>query len=63
MVHQLVAELAEVVDAGAGGARWKALCAPQALGWAGGHAVNATVGQVQAAVATVQADGRKAVII
>lgn len=63
MVHQLVAELAEVVDAGARGNRWKAFCSTQALGWAGGHGVNAAIGQVQAAVATVQADGREAVIV
>lgn len=63
LVHQLVAELTEVVDAGAGGAGRQAFCGGQALGRAGGHAVDAAAGQVQAAVATVQADGREAVIV
>lgn len=52
-----------MVDAGAGGARLKALCGTQALGWAGGHSINAAIGQVQAAVATIQADGREAVTV
>lgn len=63
LVHQLVAQLTEVVDAGAGGACWKTFCSAQALGWAGGHGVNTAIGQVQAAVATVQADGWEAVIV
>lgn len=63
LVQQLVAELAEVVDAGAGGARWKAFGGTQALSRAGGHGVDTAIGQVQAAVATVQADGREAAIV
>lgn len=63
LVHQLVAELAEVVDAGAGGAPRKAFRGTQALGRAGGHGITTAVGQVQAAVATVQADGWEAAIV
>lgn len=57
LVHQLVAELAEVADAGAGGARQQAPVGTQALGRAAGQGVIAAVGQVQAAAAAVQADG------
>lgn len=56
LVHQLVPELAEVADTGAAGATWRALC------WGAGHGF-ITVGQVQAAAAAVQADGRAAVIV
>lgn len=63
LVHQLVAELAEVADAGAGGASWQAPCSTEALRWTAGHGVIAAVGQVQAAAAAVQADGRAAVIV
>lgn len=56
LVHEPVAELSEVVHAGAGGACW------QALRGAAGQGVVASAGQVQAAGAHVQADGRAAVI-
>lgn len=55
LVHQLTAELAEVIDSRAGGATWQARTA--------GHGVITAVGQVQAATAAVQADGREAVIV
>lgn len=48
LVHQLVAELSEVADAGAGGTGWRA----QALA-----RVGTTIGQVQAAAAAIQANG------
>lgn len=63
LVHQLVAELAEVADAGAGGARRQAPVGTEALGRAAGQGVIAAVCQVQAAAAAVQADGRAAVIV
>lgn len=61
LVHELVAELAEVTDTGAGGASWQPSRCPEAL--AGSHGLIASVGQVQAAAAAVQADGRAAVIV
>lgn len=61
LVHQLVAELAKVADTGAGGARWQA--PTEALSRTAGHGVITAIGQVQAATATVQADGRAAVIV
>lgn len=60
LVHQLVAELAEVTDTGAGWASWQPSCCSEAL--AGRHGLVASVSQVQAAAAAVQADGRAAVI-
>lgn len=63
LVHQLVAELPEVADAGAGGARRQAPVGTEALSRTGGHGVVAAVGQVQAAAAAVQADGRAAVVV
>ena len=58
LVHQLVAELAEVSDTGARGASWQG---PRGAEEA--HGVIAAVGQVQAATAAVQANGREAVIL
>lgn len=52
-----------MTDARAGGARWQAPCSTKALSRAAGHGVNTAIGQVQAAAATVQANGRAAVII
>lgn len=63
LVHQLVAELAEVIDTGAGGASWQAPGTTEALGRTGRQGVITAVGQVQAATAAVQADGRAAVIV
>lgn len=63
LVHQLVAELAEVIDTGAGGASWQAPSSAEALSRTAGHGVITAIGQVQAATATVQADGRAAVIV
>lgn len=63
LVHQLVAELAEVADTGAGGARRQAPVSTEALSRTAGHGVVTAVGQVQAAAAAVQADGRAAVIV
>lgn len=63
LVHQLVAELAEVAYTGAGGARRQAPGGAEALSRTGGHGFVAAVGQVQAATATVQADRRAAVIV
>lgn len=63
LVHQLVAELAEMTDTGAGGACRQAPSGTEALGRTGGHGVITSVGQVQAATATVQANGRAAVIV
>lgn len=63
LVHQLVAELAEVIYTGAGGASWQHPCTAEALSWTAGYGVITAVGQVQAAAAAVQADGRAAVII
>lgn len=57
LVHQLVAELAEVTDTGAGGARWKAPFSTEALSRVAGHGVVTSICQVQAAAATVQANG------
>lgn len=59
LVHQLVAELAEMTDTGAGGTRRQA----KALSRTPRHGVITSVGQVQAAAATVQADGRTAIIL
>lgn len=58
LVHQLVAELPEVADAGAGGAGRRAARRAQALG-----RVGAAIGQVQAAAAAVKANGRAAVVV
>lgn len=63
LVHQLVAELAEVTDAGAGGACRQAPSSTEALSRIAGHGVITAIGQVQAAAAAVQADGRAAVIV
>lgn len=66
LVHQLVSELAELVDAGAGRARGQAPGAQaraEALTRAARHGVVTAVGQVQAAAAAVQANGRAAVIV
>lgn len=63
LVHQLVAELAEVADAGAGGARREAPSRTEALCRTAGQGLITTVGQIQAATATVQADRRAAVIV
>lgn len=63
LVHQLVAELSEVIHGGAGGARWQAPRGAVALRGAAGQGVVASTGQVQAAGAHVQADGRAAVIV
>lgn len=63
LVHQLVAELAEVTDTGAGGASWQAPCSTEALGLTGRHGVITAISQVQTATAAVQANGRAAVII
>lgn len=63
LVHQLVAELAEVTDAGAGGACWKAPSRTEALSRTVGQGVITAIGQIQAATATVQADRRAAVIV
>lgn len=62
LVHQLVAKLPEVVDTGAGGASWQTP-GQGALGWRARHGVVASVGQVLAAAAAVQADGREAVVL
>lgn len=62
LVHQLVAELAEVTDTGAGGASWQASSSTEALSRTTGQGVITAIGQVQAATATVQADWRAAVI-
>lgn len=59
LVHQLVSELAEVADTGAGGASWQAISRTASTG----HGLIAAVGQVQAAAAAVQADGREAIIV
>lgn len=61
LVHQLVAELAEVADTWAGGAHRQA--PTEARSRTAGHGVITAIGQVQAAAATVQADGRAAVIV
>lgn len=58
LVHQLVAELAEMTDAGAGWTCWQA----ETRSWTTRHGVITSIGQVQAATATVQADGRAAII-
>lgn len=63
LVHQLVAQLAEVTYTGAGWASWQGPCSTKALRWTAGQGVITAIGQVQAAAATVQADGRAAVII
>lgn len=63
LVHQLVAELAEVTDAGAGGASWQAPRRTEALRLTARHGVVAAIGQVQTATAAVQADGWAAVIV
>lgn len=63
LVHQLVAELAEVIDTGAGGASRQAPRGTETPSRTAGHGFIATVGQVQAATAAVQADGRAAVIV
>lgn len=63
LVHQLVAELPEVADAGAGGTRRQAPRGTEASRRAAGHRVRAAIGQVQAAAAAVEANGRAAVII
>lgn len=53
LVDQLIAELPEVIDTGAGGASWRAPCSTEALGLAGGHGFITAISQVQAATATV----------
>lgn len=63
LVHQLVAELAEVIYSGACGACWQASCSRKALSCAAGYGFITAIGQVQTATATVQADGREAVVI
>lgn len=63
LVHQLVPELAEVTDTGAGGAGWRGPRGGEALSRVRGHGDVAAVGQVQAAAAAVQTDGRAAVIV
>lgn len=63
LVHQLVSELSEVIHAGAGGASWQAPRGTVALRGAAGQGVIASTGQVQAAGADVQANGRAAVIV
>lgn len=62
LVHQLIAELAEVVDGGAGGAPRQASRA-ETPGQAARHGVIEPVGQIQAAAAAVQANGRAAVVV
>lgn len=65
LVHQLVPELAEVADDGAGGAAYRSAAAaagPVTPGPAG-HGLVAAAGQVQAAAAAVQADGRAAILV
>lgn len=63
LVHQLVAELAEVIDTGTGGASWQTSCGTEAPALASRHGIITAIGQVQTATATVQADGRAAVIV
>lgn len=63
LVHQLVAELTEVTDTGASGASWQAPSITETLCRTAGHGVITAIGQVQAATATVQANGRAAVIV
>lgn len=63
LVQQLVAELAEVIDTGAGGAPWQAPSSTKALCRTTGHGVITAIRQVQAATATVQADGRATVVV
>lgn len=62
LVHQLVAELPEVIHTRARGTCWRAPCRAKALSWTAGQRVITAVGKVQAAAATVQADGRAAFI-
>lgn len=63
LVHQLVAELAEVVYSGARGACWRASCSAEALSRTAGYGLVTAIGQVQTAAAAVQADRREAVVV
>lgn len=63
LVHQLATELAKVIDTGAGGASGQAPCSTEAPSRTAGHGVVKAIGQVQTATATVQANGREAVIV